>query len=64
MVRAFNTVLHPGSCTGASLAVGVATIVLIVLLERTRLGSLGLVVAVVVTSGWRPAGWDGATSRR
>jgi SulP family sulfate permease len=49
--RAVNTVLSPGQLDWASLAVGLATIGLIILLERTRVGALGLVVAVVVTSG-------------
>jgi SulP family sulfate permease len=59
IVRALQTLLHPGQLQVATLAVGVATITLIVLLERTRLGALGLVVAVVVTSaavavfGWQ-----------
>jgi SulP family sulfate permease len=51
VVRALNTVLHPGRLDGRTLLIGVATIVLIVLLERTPMRSLGLVVAVVVTSG-------------
>ena len=50
VVRAVNTVIHPGRLDGRSLLVGVATVVLIVLLERTRLGALGMVVAVVATS--------------
>jgi sulfate permease, SulP family len=50
LVRAVNTVLNPGELSWPSLAVGLATIALIVLLERTRLGAMGLVVAVVVTS--------------
>jgi len=50
LIRAFNTVIHPGELHGRTLLVGLATIGLIVLLQRTRLGSLGLVVAVVVTS--------------
>ena len=42
---------------------GVATIVLIVLLERTRLGAIGLVVAVVVTSAAAYVlGWDGVAT--
>jgi SulP family sulfate permease len=51
VVRAVNTVLSPGQLHWASLGVGLATIGLIVLFERTRVGALGLVVAVVVTSG-------------
>ncbi len=50
VVRAFNTLINPARLDGRTLLVGVATIALIVLLERTRLKSLGLVVAVVVTS--------------
>ena len=42
VVRAFNTVIHPGELHWQSLGVGAATIVLILLLERTRLGPLGL----------------------
>ena len=38
----FNTVIHPGELHWQSLGVGAATIVLILLLERTRLGPLGL----------------------
>ena len=38
-------------CSLTTVAIGVATIVLIVVLERTRVGAMGLVVAVVVTSG-------------
>lgn len=50
LIRAFNTLIHPGRLDGWSLAIGFATIALIVALERTRLGAMGLVVAVVVTS--------------
>src|SRR4051794_1472157 len=51
LARAFDTLTHPGRLDGATLAVGTATILLILALERTRLGPLGLVVAVVATSG-------------
>jgi hypothetical protein len=50
LARAANTVLNPGELDGRTLLVGAATIGLIVLIERTRLGALGLVVAVIVTS--------------
>jgi sulfate permease, SulP family len=50
IARAIDTLLHPGEIHLATLAVGVATIVLIIALERTRLKALGLVVAVAVTS--------------
>jgi len=51
VVRAVNTVLSPGQLHWATLGVGLATIALILLLERTRVGTLGLVIAVIVTSG-------------
>ncbi|WP_407343171.1 SulP family inorganic anion transporter [Pengzhenrongella phosphoraccumulans] len=58
VVRAVDTLLHPGLLQPATVAVGVLTIVLIIALERTRLGPLGLVLAVVVTSGLvAAAGW-------
>ena len=50
VVRAVNTLIHPGELHLQSLAIGVVTVALILLLERTRLGPLGLVLAVVVTS--------------
>ena len=50
VVRAFNTLIHPGELQLQSLAVGILTVALILLLERTMLGPLGLVLAVVVTS--------------
>ena len=62
VARAIDTVLHPGRLDGQSLIIGLATIGLIVMLERTRLGSLGLVVALIATSAaaiW--LGWHVAT---
>lgn len=50
IVRALVTVTSPAQLDPATLAVGIGTIALILALERTRLGSMGLVVAVVVTS--------------
>jgi sulfate permease, SulP family len=62
IARAFDTFLSPGQWDLPTLAVGVATIALIILLERTRLGAIGLVVAVVVTSGVAAGlGWGVAT---
>ena len=58
VIRALNTVIHPGRLHLQTLGVGLATIALILLLERTRLGPLGLVVAVVITSaGVALFGW-------
>jgi SulP family sulfate permease len=51
VVRAVNTLLSPGEIHWPSVAVGLATVGLILLFERTPLRGLGLVVAVVVTSG-------------
>ncbi len=50
VASAVNSLLHLGSWGWHAVLVGAATIVLILLLERTRLGALGLVVAIVVTS--------------
>lgn len=50
LLRTLDTLVHPGRLDGASLAIGLLTIVLILALERTRLGGLGLVVAMVVSS--------------
>ena len=62
LTRALDTVLHPGRLDGQSVAIGLGTMVLIIVLERTRLGSLGLVVGVVVTSAAANAlGWNVAT---
>jgi SulP family sulfate permease len=58
VARAFNTLVNPGKLDLQTVAVGTATIVLILALERTKLGPLGLVVAVVVTSaGAALLGW-------
>lgn len=50
LARALDTVSSPFSLHGPTVLLGVVTIVLIVALGRTRLRSLGLLVAVVVTS--------------
>ena len=52
VIRAFNTLIRPGELDLRTLLVGVVTIALIVLLERTPLKSLGLVVAVLATSAF------------
>ncbi len=65
VIRAVNTVAHPGELHLQSLAVGVVTIALILLLERTKAGPLGLVLAVVVTSAATAAlGWSGVATVR
>ena len=50
VTRAIDTLIHPGQLHSARSLIGAATIVLIVVLERTKLGALGLVVAVIATS--------------
>jgi sulfate permease, SulP family len=58
--RAVDTLVHPGRLEGRTVLIGIATIALILLLERTRLGQLGMVLAIVVTSAAVVAlGWDG-----
>jgi SulP family sulfate permease len=51
IVRTVNTFLSPAHVDWPSVVIGLSTIALIVVLERTRVGSMGLVVAVIATSG-------------
>ena len=63
VIRAVNTVIHPGQLHWQSLAVGLVTIALILALERTRVGPLGLVLAVIVTSAATAAlRWGGVAT--
>ena len=63
VVRAINTLVHPGELHLQSLAIGVVTVALILVLERTRLGPLGLVLAVIVASaGAAVLGWHGVAT--
>ena len=50
VVRAFNTFRSPSELHWQSIAIGLATIAGILLMERTPIGSLGLVVSVIATS--------------
>jgi SulP family sulfate permease len=50
ITRAVDTLLNPAQWDPPTLVVGIATIALIVLLERTRLGALGMVIAIFITS--------------
>lgn len=54
VLRALDLVFNLGEAHLGSMAIGATTIVLILALERTRLGPLGLVVAIVVTSALVP----------
>lgn len=51
IIRALDTLVHPFEFNWAAVFVGCLTIALILVLERTRLGALGIVVAVVIASG-------------
>lgn len=51
VVRTVDTLLHVGSFHGLTVAAGVATILLVLVLERTRLRGLGMVLAIVLVSG-------------
>jgi sulfate permease, SulP family len=58
VIRAISTFAHPGELHLQSIIVGVVTVALMLLLERTRLGPLGLVLAVIATSaGVAVLGW-------
>ena len=62
VIRAVNTLTSPGQLDLQTLVIGIATIAFILLFERTRVGALGLVVAVVITSaGALVLGWPVAT---
>jgi SulP family sulfate permease len=50
VTRAFDLLLNLGSIDVPTTVVGVVTVVLIVVLQRTRLGALGMVVAIAVAS--------------
>ncbi len=54
LARTLDLILHPLRIDAASIVVGIVTIVLILVLERTRLGALSLVVAVVIGSAMVP----------
>jgi SulP family sulfate permease len=59
VVRTFDLLLNFGQVHLATLTIGLATIAMIVLLERTRLGPLGMVVGIIVGSALVPIlGWQ------
>ncbi len=59
LARALDLLVNLGQVHGPTIAIGVATIGLILVLERTRLGPLGLVIAVILTSVTVPVfGWE------
>lgn len=57
--RAFDLLAHLGDIEPSTFTVGLSTIALILVLERTRLGALGMVVAVFAASAMGPLfGWE------
>jgi len=63
VARTLNTLLSPTSLDWRSVVVGLSTVAFIVALERTRLGSMGLVVAVIATSALAALlGWTGVAT--
>ncbi len=59
VVRAFNLLFNLGQAHWPSMLIGAVTIALIILFEKTRLGPLGMVAAIIVTSIVVPiVGWD------
>jgi SulP family sulfate permease len=51
VARAFDLVFNLGQVDVPTITVGMTTVVLIVVLQRTRLGALGLVAAIATSSG-------------
>lgn len=54
VVKAIDTLLHPGQLDYQVLLVGVVTVALIVLLDRTRLTKISLLIGLVVASALVP----------
>ncbi len=64
VLKAFHLLFNLGQAHWPSMLIGAVTIVLIIALERTRLGSLGMVVAIFATSVVVSiVGWDVAQLR-
>jgi SulP family sulfate permease len=63
LVRAFNTFTNPQALHLPTVLVGTATIILILTLERTRLGAMGMVVAMIVASLLAPLFGAGAVAQ-
>ena len=59
VLRAFDTVFSLGQASWPTITVGLTTIGLILLLERTKLGALGMVAAIIAGSAIAPLlGWN------
>lgn len=65
ILRAVDLLFNLGEAQWGSMLVGALTIALIITLERTRLGALGMVVAIVLTSAIVPLlGFDAVAQLR
>ena len=63
LVRAIDTLLHPAQLHWASVVIGVLTIAMIVAFDRTRIGALGMVIAIIFASAIVPLlGLTGVTT--
>jgi len=49
--RAIDTLFHLGQAHWPTIGIGVLTVVLIVVLEKTKLGPMGMVIAIIAGSG-------------
>lgn len=59
ITRTIDTLLSPMQLDWQTVAIGVATIAMILVLERTKLGALGMVVAIIAGSALVPLlGWE------
>ncbi|WP_345802896.1 SulP family inorganic anion transporter [Microbacterium sp. AZCO] len=63
VAKLIDTAIHPGQWSVASIAVGLVTIAIILALQQTRIGGIGLVIAIVAGSGLAAAlnAWAGAS---
>jgi len=59
ITRTIDTLLSPMELDWRTVAIGTATIAMILILERTKLGALGMVVAIIAGSALVPLlGWE------
>jgi SulP family sulfate permease len=64
VLRTIDLLLNFGQIHLQTFTIGIATIILILLLERTKLGPLGMVVGIIIASAAVPLlGWDVAQLR-
>ncbi len=64
VMRAFNLLLNLAQVHLPTITIGIGTIALIIVLERTKLGPLGMVVGIIIGSALIPVlGWEVAQLR-